>query len=801
MLKELYYKIIRKIVDTSVKYPWQMILLTIVLTIPTIFLVSRITIDTNLIKLLPNNNKTAKITRELQDKVGDGGQFIVIFEGNDKAKLIEAVEYTAAELKKIPEIRDVLYKYPTEFISKYKYLLVPNDYLSDMYELVLKKEAEANPFSDNIMDDEDSGKEVTHGMKENEQDMQILLQQYMNLPEYHQSKDGKIFGLLVPTKDGISSLGKIKKLYEKIETTAKEAGAKYQVWSGVTGNHRNKIIEYDNITSDLNIATIFSFIFILIILINSFRSIGPIAAVIYPLILGLLWSFALVPLTFGSLNLITSFLVIILYGLGIDFPIHLIKRFNIEIQTSNVSEAMFTAFTDTGKSVVISAVTTAAGFIIVVFSDFRGFFEYGMLSSAAIIMILIAMYAALPPAVYLLWKYGKLNKMKTADKKVFLPNKAVTYILLGLSFVGLIFTVTDLKFDYFLSNTAFKHSAQSEIEIINRKKDKVYSASMSPAAIYAAPSLSAMDKVNEILNKQRKTKETNINRVRSIRDFAPNEKDFADRHELLNEMKELVSGSWTESIKDTNMKSLLQDFAEWQMPDKAPAVEELPAFISSNLMGSKNSGYYLITVYPTHERKDGRNAMTFAKELNSLKMPDGVKGPVGETIIFADVLNVVLGEAWWIILFGQLLVFLVVIAVQRRFSHALMMFIPLTAGLALTFGIFAVFDLKITFFNIVCIPALMGMGVDGGIHYINRWIYRNKDVQTVQNELYEPLYSAFLTVVFGYGGMIFSSHSGLRSMGLLSSIGMTLIMVANLVILPGILKFFTKRKQTNELVK
>lgn len=799
MIKRWYTNLVIFIVSISIKHPVRMIIATIIITLPTLYFINKITIDTNLIKLLPKDNPTAVKTKELQDKVGDGGQFIVLLESNDHNKLVQAVEFTAQKLKALSEVRDVQYKYPVDFIKKYKYLLIPNDYLNELYDSLLQAEAKANPFSDNLIDDNQSNKPAkqTHGAVENKQDMQILLQQYLNLPEYHQSQDGTIMGILIPTKDGISSLGKIKALYEKIHTITDETSQKFGVWSGISGNHRNKLVDYDNITNDLNVATIFSFVCILLILINSFRSFWPIVVVIYPLVLGLLWSFAIVPITFGSLNLITSFLAIILYGLGIDFPIHLIKRFQIEAKKYSVRTAMIIAFQDTGLSVIVSALTTAAGFIIVIFSKFRGFFEYGILSSAAIIMILIAMYVALPPAIYLIWRHGGLKKLRMANKKVFLPNKAITFALLFLTVIGLIFTAKDLKFDYYLSNTDFNRSSYSELNKINEKKDKVYSASMSPAAIYAASNLEQLDSINSVLHTAKAVKGSLINRVRSIRDFAPNDKEFAERMQILNDMKDLVQGSWVDELKDTTLKALIKDFITWNIPNKAPTINELPPLIANNLMGNRNSGYYLSTVYPTEERKDGKVAIAFSKELNSLKIPNGVKGPVGETMIFADVLNVVLSEAWWIVLFGQLLVFLVVIVIQRNWLQSLVMFIPLVAGLCMTFGIFAIFGLKITFFNVVCIPALMGMGVDGGIHYVNRYIYRNRNLQVVQNELFEPLYSAFLTVVFGYGGMIFSSHSGLKSMGILSSLGMLLIMIGNLVLLPGLLRYFS-RKHKNE---
>ena len=117
MLKEAYNKLIRKIVGIAFRSPVRMLLITIALTIPTLFLVTKITIDTNLIKLLPSDSPSVQKVKELQDKVGDGGQFIVIFEGDNQDYLKKAVEYSAAKISQFPEVRNVQYKYPREWRS------------------------------------------------------------------------------------------------------------------------------------------------------------------------------------------------------------------------------------------------------------------------------------------------------------------------------------------------------------------------------------------------------------------------------------------------------------------------------------------------------------------------------------------------------------------------------------------------------------------------------------------------------------------------------------------------------------
>ena len=512
------------------------------------------------------------------------------------------------------------------------------------------------------------------------------------------------------------------------------------------------------------------------------------------MVLGLLWSFATVPFTFGSLNLITSFLTVILFGLGVDFPIHIVKRLQIELQAKPIKEALEITFVDTGISVIISALTTAAGFIIVIFSNFRGFYEFGVLSAFSILMILIAMFLAFPAALVVVWKITGLKKMRPISRRAYIPGKTITIAFGLLTIVCLYFTVNDLKFDYFLSNTDFKRANYKDYQIVNDKIDNIYSTSMSPAAIYAAPNIKALDSALNTLRIAKNKKNSGINRIRSIRDFAPDSVDLNERLSLISDIKEILNGDWTAKIEDSTLQKVISDFKIWQTPTECPQMREIPNLISDNLLGNKGSGYLLINVYPTHERKDGRTAIAFTAELDSLRKTPNVKGPVGETIIFADILNLVIGEAWWIVALGQLLVFLVVIVFQRNLKITLLMFIPLISGLLITFGIYGIFGIKITFFSVICIPVVMGMGVDGGIHYINRWYYRDKNLKQTQIELFEPLSSAFLTVIFGYCGMILSSHSGLQSIGLLSSLGMLAIWLANLIFLPGILKMYERRK-------
>jgi predicted RND superfamily exporter protein len=317
---------------------------------------------------------------------------------------------------------------------------------------------------------------------------------------------------------------------------------------------------------------------------------------------------------------------------------------------------------------------------------------------------------------------------------------------------------------------------------------------MGVAAILLAPSVEEVDHLKQQLYDAKSKDSTSlIGRIRSIRDYAPSEADFEEKLFLIEDIKDQVSGQWTQRIEDADLKAMIADFIAWEPPTAPPTIEEIPNIIKANYVSRNGTGHFLVTVNPSEERKDGRNAMAFTDDLYSVSMDKSVKGPIGETVVFAEVLKLVTSESWWIALATFAGVVILIFLNNHSVKRTLVVLVPLVAGMMLTFGIFALAGFKLTFFNMVVIPALLGMGVDGGIHYVQRWFEVNRDTDATQKELFEPLSLAIVTTMLGYSGMMFANHSGISSIGNFAVIGLGLIWFATLVFLPGILKMFERK--------
>jgi len=265
-------------------------------------------------------------------------------------------------------------------------------------------------------------------------------------------------------------------------------------------------------------------------------------------------------------------------------------------------------------------------------------------------------------------------------------------------------------------------------------------------------------------------------------------------------------GVWIERIENPDRKKWISEMRDWEIGanPKAPALDELPEMITSPLLSKDGENRYLVAVFPAAERKNSGNAIRFTEELYTL-VPEaqaerdrlgigGVLGPVGETPVYAEIVKIIKGEALWLVALTFLGVFVLVWLELLVVRESLFVMIPLISGLVFTFGIMVLLGMHMNLFNVIMIPALLGMGVDNGVHMFTRWKeYRGQTKKTVA-ELIVPLFLCTFTTMLGYAGMLIANHPGLRSIGGLAVLGMMMLWLTSVIMLPAMLENFMKKR-------
>jgi hypothetical protein len=220
---------------------------------------------------------------------------------------------------------------------------------------------------------------------ESEQNLQNLISQYLLL--YSGSVDDLINDSLEPDKAQIiiqlstPSTITADKVREEVANYAHSNFPDgYQ--TTISGNARMALAANNLIISSQIKSILISFVVVFIIVAFSFKSLLAGLYGIIPLAFSLIINFALMGYTGIKLDVGTAMVASIAIGIGVDYTIHFLHSYNREIQKEKdlflVSKRTLTS---TGKAIIFNAISVAAGFLVLVFSNFYPLVYLGLLIS------------------------------------------------------------------------------------------------------------------------------------------------------------------------------------------------------------------------------------------------------------------------------------------------------------------------------------------------------------------------------------------------------------------------------------
>ena len=159
---------------------------------------------------------------------------------------------------------------------------------------------------------------------------------------------------------------------------------------------------------------------------------------------------------------------------------------------------------------------------------------------------------------------------------------------------------------------------------------------------------------------------------------------------------------------------------------------------------------------------------------------------IGSTLLVAQFTQIVLRESWFLVVTTLGLVVVILWLSFRRVLSTLVALAPLFSGLVILAGWMALSEVRINYFNIAVLPIIVGYGINNGIFVFYRYLESGSIFHALYHTGMAGIASS-LTSLAGWGAIATTSHPGLRSMGILASMGLVTMMVVTLVLLPAIL--------------
>jgi uncharacterized protein len=231
---------------------------------------------------------------------------------------------------------------------------------------------------------------------------------------------------------------------------------------GFTGEPVLELDEMAQSQVDTLVATVVSLLIVMLIFIYGYQESGRPIKATFCLIIGLIYTMAFATLTVGYLNILTITFLPMLVGLAIDFGVHLISRYEEELRHGKSErEALEKAMVFTGLGIFTGCFTTAAAFLAMGATRFKGIQEMGIISGGGLLICLVPMMTLLP----VLLIRGRQNvldhKIHANDRRSRIEqlwlNRPVTVVIVTLVLSLLALTqFSKVYFDYNLLNMQSK---------------------------------------------------------------------------------------------------------------------------------------------------------------------------------------------------------------------------------------------------------------------------------------------------------------------------------------------------------
>lgn len=298
---------------------------------------------------------------------------------------------------------------------------------------------------------------------------------------YNTIRGGETYFLMVRPKEGADPEESVKRLRVLMREVVRSFPG---VHSAITGETVLEIDEMNSSMNDASWATTLSLVIVAFLYIYAFRELTRPLMVVYILLVSLAWTLGYTTLVIGHLNLLTVTFGTILVGLGVDFGVNFLLRYQEErLEGLQPLEAMLATMQGTGVENLTGALSTAVAFWAIRFMDFKGVAELGDISGAGVMLCFLGMLTMLPAMVFLRERHFP-EQLRPLVNPRGLAARSEEWLLRHPWYVlvpAIVFTllcglrISEVHFDYNLLNMQAQHleSVKTELRLIRTAEHSV----------------------------------------------------------------------------------------------------------------------------------------------------------------------------------------------------------------------------------------------------------------------------------------------------------------------------------------
>jgi len=561
------------------------------------------------------------------------------------------------------------------------------------------------------------------------------------------------------------------------------------------------------------------------ILVVGVRSVKVITATFAMLVVGIVWTSAYAMLSVGEYNTLSIIFLVMFFGLGVDFALHYSLRYQEAVNAGdgNVEGALVAATGSVGGAIATCTATTSIGFLGFLPTPYQGLADLGVISAGGMLVAAVLTFTLLP-ALYAVMGKPRPHTvdLPTGDKLVaaLSRRRGVVFGVLFAAAAAAAAFASNLHFDY--SVLALKDESSESMRTLRELQREGVATDYSLIILSEddqvasdVEGLSAVDSVTtpwDYVPQDQEEKLFVLEDLEQIVWSALEPARIADvptAEELFGEL-ETLEVSLTAAVPDPALDRLRNvvgamrvesesSLLEWQQGVVANLLSELnwlrralvqmpvtfddlPAALKDRLVSAQ--GQYVSVVTPAGDVSDVAALSEFVESVREL-----VPVATGRSVIEWGVGQIVVDSFQLALLFSMSGIFLVLLLVFRNLRDSILILVPLVLTALFTLAASVLMGLSLNMANILVLPLIFGLGVDNGIHVVDRFHSAHDVENLMHSSTPRAVMLSTLTTIGTFAALSFSPHQGTASVGILLTMAVALLLVFTIFLLPVLLSF------------
>ncbi|WP_244219761.1 efflux RND transporter permease subunit [Corallococcus interemptor] len=779
----------------------------LVLSVVGLLSARHLALNANLVDLLPQSFQSVQAIHTLEQRFGAQGWVVVVGEDGDPAQLQRFAEDLAPKLEALPGIRYVEITRPSSFFRSHAlYFLSPEDLKEVEHRIDARltwEKARANPLF--VPLDDDPAPSLDFSDLEKKYGGNAVTRLSSHPSDYYLDPSARRVVVLAKPEVSSADLTFSTKIVEEVQGVLRQQDlSKYGPGfrTAITGSFQKKMDQQAQITRDVAVSSTVATVLVLLYLFLHFRGALAVGLVLAPVGAGLAWTYGLVAVAYGRVNLLTAFLGAILGGLGVEHGIHLLGRYLALRGEGRSSEgATRESFTHTGGAALVSALVAALTFFVLGTSQLTAFREFGVIAGVGMLVLVLAYVVVLPALLGLVSRWGwnpRPSSTETTEAplgRVITHRRGLLTAVSALVVVGLLTQLPRVRFDYDISSL---QDQRLDSFVLDRAVNQLIGYSQVPLVVLTHSREEEAAVVRELQERKRQRGESStVDFVAALASLVPERQQ--EKQAILQDIGRLLEDV-PEGRLTPEQRGRLEELRR-QVRAKPFTEADLPSSVRQQFQGRGGPGTGFVLVYPSADQSNGQAMRRLAKEVRGVALPDGRTAVVaGEAMVQADIFDTVSREAPYILLGSTLMVLLAMWVTLGGLRSALLCLMPTVVSLFAVLGLMPLLRMEFNYLNILVIPVLIGTTVDAGVHLITRLASPGSDFVRVYSETGKAICGGLLTSAVGFGALLLADHPGLNSIGALANVGFGMNLLIMLVTFPALLLVLSERKRRHRAV-